>query len=360
MVVKDEALGLEKAILSCKDFVDEIVIAVDNASTDGTLEIAKMYATTLKTFDWKDDFSAARNFAHQGVKTDWILFLDGHEYVAKFSNLEKKLESEADGLLTTIEMESGAIFRNPRIYKNGVQFEGAVHEKQMCKKTELYTEFVVKHDRLGAQSEEAKKEREKQRDDMVPRIMGEMFRKDKRNVRASFHLALHAQSKGKLKKAIAWYAKYLKYSVDTGQRWFAMFNMALCHLGLNNYFRAFWFANVAENECPGRWEISKLIGLIYFQRGEWLKAIENFVNTFHVNTGDESYKPWKHDDADVFNLIGECYYNLGHYDKASMAFGRAGELANQDVQKDILKKREELMVELWRDRHNQQQNIAAT
>jgi len=51
MIVKDEEKGIESAVLSCIDYVDNIVIAVDKSSTDKTLELAKLYADTLKTFD---------------------------------------------------------------------------------------------------------------------------------------------------------------------------------------------------------------------------------------------------------------------------------------------------------------------
>jgi len=191
MVVKNEEKGLEKAILSAAPFVNQIVIAVDSSSSDKTSEIAKKYATTLKTFEWRDDFSWARNFAHEGVKSDYILFLDGHEYIEQLEYLQDFLNKDLDGVMATIRMETGAEFHNPRIYRNGIQFVGQVHERQNMSHVAINHTFIIQHNRIGGQAQESADIREKQRDDQIPRIMGAQIKADPSNVRASFHLVLY-------------------------------------------------------------------------------------------------------------------------------------------------------------------------
>jgi glycosyltransferase involved in cell wall biosynthesis len=346
MIVKNEEKGLERAILSCRDFVDEIVIAVDTSSTDKTEEIAKKYATTLKYFDWTDDFSEARNFAHEDVKSDWILFLDGHEYVKASPKLAEHLALDCDGLLCTIEMENGAQFRNPRIYRNGVQFGGAVHELQKMKNVQPYIEFIVKHDRIGGQNISAAVERSAQRDDQVFRIMSLRLKKRKSDIRASFHLGLYFMGRSQYKKAIKYFNQYLRYSKNKPERWFVFFNRAQCHLALNHRFRAFWSASRADDETPDRWEIFKLKGMILFQSRKYFKAIEAFVGSFKINTGDQTYKPWKRDDAGTWNLIGECFFNLRNYYKASVAFKEAWKNCQDPKFKKLLYDRQHLMKEM--------------
>jgi len=346
MVVKDEEKGLENAILSAVDYVDNIVIAVDDSSSDKTLEIATRYADTLKTFKWKDDFSLARNFAHEGVKTDFILFLDGHEYIDYCKNLEHYLLTSEGGLLCSIEMENGMIFRNPRIYKNGVQFEGAVHEKQICNTTINYPEILIKHDRLGHQSVEASKKREEQRNDMIPRIMTAQYKKDKTNTRACYHLGMHHQAKGRYKLAVRWYKRYLKHSTHTGERWYIYFNLSCCYMARGRYFLAFWYASHAEQESPNRWEIKKLQGILFFHSKKYNKAIEKFIYSFKQNTGEEYYKPWKINISGAWNSIGECFYRLGIYDKASLAFSEAAEKTEEKGKKEFYQKRADLLAEM--------------
>lgn len=349
MVVKNEEKGLEAAILSCRDFVDEIVVAVDNSTTDKTEEIAKKYATTLKHFDWQGDFAAARNFAHAGVKSDWILFLDGHEFVKQHDKLDQFLKCGADALLCAVEMDNGVTFRNPRIYRNGIQFAGAVHEMQDTKNIKPYPDFIVKHNRVGAQSEASQFERTKQRAEMVPRIMGERYRKNKKDCPAVFHLALYAQSVGKTKEAIMWFKRYLKYADVKGARWFAYFQISLSQLLLNRYWRAFWAASRADWETPGRWEINELKGMIFFAKGEYTKAVECLVNTFYQNTGDVTFKPIVRNDTGTWSMVGECYFKLGIYDKAQLAFEMAAKQTDKAAAKSFLMKRADLMTDLLKE-----------
>lgn len=348
MVVRNEEQGLERAILSVKDFVDEIVIAVDNSSTDRTLEIAQKYATTLKRFDWRDDFAWARNFAHDGVKTDWILFLDGHEYVSKYLDLDLMLSSPADGLLCSVELESGSVIRNPRIYRNGLQFEGAIHEIQNCQNLSVYSDFLVIHGRLDGQAESSIAFRKKQTNNMVPKIMGQQLKDDPSNTRASLHLALHEQSLGHFREAIKYQKKYFKYSTFAGERWFLYFNQALCHFSLGHKLRALWSADDAEKETPRRWEIARLRGLIFFNHGDYDRAIKFFVDSFDSNLGDTTYKPWKRDDADTWNLIGESYFRLGKLDPASEAFNEAFKNCEDSTKKTLYYNRAKLMTEMLR------------
>ena len=349
MIVKDEEKGLEKAIFSCLEFVDNIVISVDSKSADKTLEIAKLYADTLKTHVFEDDFSKARNDAHQGVKTKWIFFLDGHEIVVKKDNLEKYLASSCDGLLTPIKLESGFLFHNPRFYKNGVHFEGKVHERQMCKTTQFYPSFLIEHHRSGVQSSGDISSREKQRDDMVPRIMRAELKKNPKNTRALLHLGCFYQTKEDYKRALSYYARYLRYSKNKQERWLIFFHSSLCYLVLDRLFRAFHSASLAEAEVNGRWETSKLKGMICLRKKKYAKALEYFVDSFKNYKGILLYRPWKRGLSGTWNLIGECFFNIRNYEKAFYSFSRSAETCKNKDAKKFLEKRAKLMYDIFRD-----------
>ena len=346
MCVKDEEKGLEKAILSCIEFVDNIVISVDSKSSDSTGKIAALYADEWKTHVFADDFAKMRNEAHLSVKTPWILFLDGHEYVTKCENLEKFLGFDVDGLLVSVEMENNFIFHNPRFYKNGIQFKDKVHEQQQCKTTYFYPDFVIKHDRLSTQTDEAISFRAKQRDDMIPRIMGAQVKKDKKNIRALFHLAVFWQGRKQWEKALSCYRQYLKYSKNTQERWFVLFNVCMCRQILGHKFRAYLTANLCEKEMSGRWEIQKLKGMMFFEKKEYEKALELLNSSFHDNPMATLYRPMAREDSNTWNLIGECFFNLYNFDKANIAFDRASMLAKDEKQKEFFKQRSELMREM--------------
>jgi len=349
MIVKDEEKGLERAIFSCLDFVDNIVISVDSKSTDKTLEIAKLYADTLKGHVFEDDFSKMRNDAHQGVGTKWILFLDGHEFVSKSEDLEKYLSLPFDALLASVKLENNFTFNSPRIYKNGVQFEGKIHEKVCAEKVRYYPGFLIEHARLGTQAPDAVAFRKRQSDDMIPRIMGDELKKNPKNIRASFHLGSFYQTRGEFKKALFYFSKFLKYCKNNQERWYIFFQRGLCFIALNRPFRAFNSACLAEHEMKGRWETSKLKGLIFFYKKKYAKALEYFVDSFDPNHEDTLYKPWGKDFSTTWNLIGECFFHLRNYEKAFHAFSQSAHLCENDDAKRFLNERAKLMYDIFRD-----------
>src|SRR5580704_5489230 len=78
MIVHDEARFLPGCLESLRERVDEIVI-VDTGSRDATVEIARNAGARIFSFDWADDFAAARNRGLAEVTADWILYIDADE-----------------------------------------------------------------------------------------------------------------------------------------------------------------------------------------------------------------------------------------------------------------------------------------
>lgn len=77
MIVKNEALGLKRAMASAGQAVDEIVV-VDTGSTDDSIALARAAGATVIETEFVD-FSQARNRAIGACTGDWILMLDGDE-----------------------------------------------------------------------------------------------------------------------------------------------------------------------------------------------------------------------------------------------------------------------------------------
>ena len=78
MIVRNEAEGLERCLLSVAAGVDEIVI-VDTGSTDDTIAIARRFTDRVCEMPWSDDFAAARQYAYDRTSGAWILWLDGDD-----------------------------------------------------------------------------------------------------------------------------------------------------------------------------------------------------------------------------------------------------------------------------------------
>ena len=145
-IAKDEEVFLPGMLESIKGLVDEVVLGVDDKTTDRTGQIATDYgAQTVFQFTWRNDFSYARNLALDRATGDWTLVIDPDEAVTPhgvmvikdimardkagqmpyhgFRFLEAQLD--LDGTLQVVTPTSVRLFRNiPEI-----RYRGIVHEE---------------------------------------------------------------------------------------------------------------------------------------------------------------------------------------------------------------------------------------
>ncbi len=89
MIVKNEEENIRQALSWGRDIMMEQIV-VDTGSTDKTVEIAESMGARVYHFPWKDDFSAAKNFAISKASGDWIAFLDADEYIESEGVLKLK------------------------------------------------------------------------------------------------------------------------------------------------------------------------------------------------------------------------------------------------------------------------------
>ncbi|MEG0565395.1 MAG: glycosyltransferase family 2 protein, partial [Hungatella sp.] len=82
MIVKNEEKNMERALSWGREIMYEQIV-VDTGSTDQTVEIAKRMGAKVFHFPWIDDFSAAKNYAIEQARGNWIAFLDADESYSK-------------------------------------------------------------------------------------------------------------------------------------------------------------------------------------------------------------------------------------------------------------------------------------
>ncbi len=136
MIVKNEEAVLSRALKTAKTYADEIIV-VDTGSTDKTVNVALSFTPNVFYFSWRDDFSAARNFAFEAATGDYVMWLDADD-VIKSEEAEKikKLKESADKDIYMFSYAMGfnenneptfSFFRE-RMIKRGLYFCGFVHE----------------------------------------------------------------------------------------------------------------------------------------------------------------------------------------------------------------------------------------
>ncbi len=145
MIVKNEEKNIRHALSWGKDIVLEQIV-VDTGSSDNTVEIAKEMGAKVFHYSWNDDFSAAKNFALEQAKGNWIAFLDADEYFSdgeakKILPLLRKLDKDLSPALRAVAMnctmanlnDSGGVinmFPQCRIFRNipELRYKNRIHE----------------------------------------------------------------------------------------------------------------------------------------------------------------------------------------------------------------------------------------
>ncbi|MBO6575823.1 MAG: glycosyltransferase family 2 protein [Rhodothermales bacterium] len=140
MIVKNEADGLEKCLSTARPHVDEIVV-VDTGSTDGTPDIARRYADVYEEIEWPDSFAVARNHSLDLATGEFIMILDGDEFLPDplhWRRIRKSLAANVAcvrmtvrNLLADDQLIAADRMRQLRIFRNApeVRYEGRVHNQ---------------------------------------------------------------------------------------------------------------------------------------------------------------------------------------------------------------------------------------
>ena len=93
ILAKNSAETLDKTLQSLL-WCDEVIV-VDDESTDATVSIAKKSGASVFSHKSNDDFAAARNWAMDKAKGEWLLFVDSDEVItpelaAEIQNVSNK------------------------------------------------------------------------------------------------------------------------------------------------------------------------------------------------------------------------------------------------------------------------------
>ncbi len=143
MIVKNEEENLEHCLSLARPHVDEIVV-VDTGSTDRTVEIARKYADILDEIEWPGSFAVARNHSLSLANSDYMLILDGDEYIEdqdawkRIRNSLGVLDIAAlilpvKNLLGDSNVVCADLFWQERILRNhpDIKYHGSVHNQVM-------------------------------------------------------------------------------------------------------------------------------------------------------------------------------------------------------------------------------------
>ena len=143
ILAKNEEKNIQRWMDNMRGIADEMIV-VDTGSKDRTVELAKAGGASVYRFAWKNDFSAAKNFALDKARGDWIIFLDADEYFSeptrkklrtvlakahgnrKIMGISSRLyniDADRNNAVNTTAVQQ-RIFRNSKL----LRYEGRIHE----------------------------------------------------------------------------------------------------------------------------------------------------------------------------------------------------------------------------------------
>lgn len=109
VIVKNEEQNLPRCLSSVQSLVDEMIV-LDTGSSDRTVEIARSFGAQVHSFEWCNDFSAARNESLKYAQGDWVLVLDADEMLVPeiVPILRSAIEQEEYLVFNLVRQEVGA------------------------------------------------------------------------------------------------------------------------------------------------------------------------------------------------------------------------------------------------------------
>lgn len=267
MIVKNEENTLSSCLESVKNVVDEIII-IDTGSTDQTVEIAKKYTRQIYQFNWIDDFSAARNFAFQHAKMDYILTMDADDIFTeedkdKLIQLKSTLSPSVDAI--TLKYLAGfdpsgnvlVSLRQVRIVKREKQFQwrGAVHEYLEISGNIYHSDISVIHKRSHRNSDRNLQIYEKQLKS------GYSF-----TPRDLFYYANELYDHGKYQNAIHYYLEFLQTENHWNEDELAAYGrISDCFSQLSDFEHGIQYALKSFGFGPPRSENCCRLGFLFLQ-----------------------------------------------------------------------------------------------
>lgn len=151
IIAKNEEKNIRRCLESLKSYNFEIVV-VDTGSTDDTEKIAQQYTDRLYHFQWKNNFSSARNFAISKSTKTYVMSIDCDECidyidVKKLQNLLAERKKQVGRIKIRNHLtKSGTGQENTewinRIFsKELFHYEGCIHEQVTAMNGEEYETY---------------------------------------------------------------------------------------------------------------------------------------------------------------------------------------------------------------------------
>lgn len=301
LIAKNEGPNIEGCLASFRTLSENFLV-VDTGSTDDTKEKATAAGAEVHDFQWIDDFSAARNFALEHVKTPWVMMVDAdyrisEENAQKLSQFFKEQHKLWDVLDVRTEFD-GSFAYLPKLWRTdlNLRYLCPVHEY-------LVVPAGLRRTKLDTTLEDPLPRRHHASREHYVKIMENYVKENPKNDRMLYYLVSDNRFLKNYKKAILWGQSYLNMEPQNDNQ----VARVLVHMG--KALLAIGEVLEAEKMFLSALKFdSKLVdpylclGDLYFSKGDFVRALDcyfkasdcNFeVQTFHQSPTRYLFEPKK-------------------------------------------------------------------
>lgn len=327
IITKNEAENLDRCLGCVKDYPFEIVV-VDTGSTDNSPEIARKYTEHVYSFEWINDFAAARNFSISKATNDWILVLDTDEFVSEL-DLEGlyrftrehpegvgRLLRSSDDIVNSTIVDRVERFFNRRLY----HYERPIHEqvKPIDDTRMIYYPIplsVIHKGYVGTREDMAKKARR----NLDILLASE---KDYPDSYTYFQIGQSYYSLSDWNNACIYYEKGLSFDLNPQWEYVQMmivnYGYSLMHAG--RLETAIALCEELYSQFDSYADFVFLMGYLYMKSGNYMKSALNFIKATSLKDfkveGTNSFLAYYH--------LGVVYEMIGNQEMALMFYEKCG------------------------------------
>jgi glycosyltransferase involved in cell wall biosynthesis len=321
MIVKNEEETILRVLSCAKTFCDELVV-IDTGSTDKTVELAKEAGAEVYFFDWIDDFAAARNFALEKCSNDWVIWLDAddiisEEHQAKLKNLKDTVlnDEKVNILFLPYERdfaEDGSctfsVIRE-RLFRKSANYHwvGVVHEVVPVdySKSLTFNDIKIQHKKPSHLWE--------RQTDRNIRILEKAVQSGDLSPRTLFYYSNELKGHGKNIEAIEYYEKYIQVSTIDWEKYYALTSIAACYKALDQKDKWLEYNTKAMIFDSTRAEAFVQVGLYFYERAEWKKAIPFFQAASVLKKPDHGFNSDSSYTWLPLDYLSICLDRIGDY-----------------------------------------------
>lgn len=292
MIVKNEEKYLEACLQSVKNKVNEMIV-VDTGSTDRTAEIAQSYGAKVVSFEWVDDFAAARNYALEQAAGEYALVLDADETLVPEANLQEITASGKDfyrmKIYNFLSEDRAILHDNVRLFRNDgrICYQGKLHENlnTLEQEAELTCEnlgVLIHHFGYLTEVVEEKKKNERNKQIMAKAL------EENPNGFNLYNMGNCFFSEGNYREALSYFQKAYALSKGLSFSKTLLVHMALSLKNMERVEEALRLTIDAANVFPDYTEFYYLIGNLYLQLGYEKDAEAMFLKCLELGDPDDT------------------------------------------------------------------------